>query len=151
MNYIQINAKEAAFYTSLRDVAKWLEIDLRDYDWHISDIEGAWYELDDPSWISGKDLAAKIKEFDYQFVWAVISAFPIGTEPFTTNIPYADGNPTFWEGEPQKQISNSLFEIVCWDSSATLFIGMQNDLEEKLLVNAPSLKKLDTKNERCKY
>ncbi|MGR6872466.1 hypothetical protein ACU6U9_09190 [Pseudomonas sp. HK3] len=52
-----------------------------------ADIEGAWPELNDPSWVRGEDLALKLKAFDYQFVWAVISAFPKGTEPFTTGQP----------------------------------------------------------------
>jgi len=130
----------------MNDVTRWLEIDLKDYDWHISDIEGAWSELDDPSWLRGEELSTKLKEFDCQFVWAVISAFPKGTEPFTTDKPYADGNPRFWEGEPEKQLQDSLFEIVCWDSSATLFIGLPNDLGEKLVANAPGIKDLNKEN-----
>lgn len=51
MNYIQENTSEVDFYTSMNDVARWPEIDLKDYDWHISDIDGAWPELDDPSWV----------------------------------------------------------------------------------------------------
>ena len=90
------------------------------------------------------------KEFDYQFVWSVVSAFPKGADPFTTEIPYADGNPKFWEGAPEKQLKNSLFEIVCWDSSATLFIGLSNELSNKLLSNAPGIKDLNKLNEHRK-
>ena len=150
MNYIQENTSKVDFYTSLKDVARWLEIELKDYDWHISDIEGAWPELDDPSWVLGEVLAAKLEEFDYQFVWSVVSAFPKGADPFTTEIPYADGNPKFWEGVPEKQLKNSLFEIVCWDSSATLFIGLSNELSNKLLSNAPGIKDLNKLNEHRK-
>jgi len=123
MNYIQKNAKKIEFYTSMINVARWLEIELKDYDWHIADIEGAWPELDDPSWVLGEMLSSKLNEFDYQFVWSVISAFPKGTEPFTSNKPFADGNPEFWKGEPKKQIQSALFEIVCWDSSEPYLLG----------------------------
>ncbi|AZZ93382.1 hypothetical protein EUZ85_22720 [Hahella sp. KA22] len=76
MNYIQKGVPAVNFYTSMKDVAGWLEIELRDYDWHISDIDGGWCGIVDPSWVLGEEFAAKIEEFDYQFVWAVISAFP---------------------------------------------------------------------------
>ncbi len=148
MNYIQEKTNKVSLYTSLKDVEKWLNINLCDYDWHISDIEGAWDELEDPSWIQGSDLAEKLNEYDYQFVWAVLSAFPKGTKSFLTSEPYADGNPSFWKGVPQKQIKNSLFEIVCWDSSATLFIQLPKNLANNLLENAPGIKDLDYENER---
>lgn len=135
----------------MRDVARWLEIKLEDYDWHISDIEGAWPELNDPSWVRGEDLALKLKAFDYQFVWAVISAFPKGTEPFTTGQPYAEGNLDFWEGEPEKQLENAYFEIVCWDSSVTLFIGLPDNLGRKLVANAPCVKNLNKENNQRQY
>ncbi|CAM3206531.1 hypothetical protein [Vibrio neptunius] len=146
MNYIQEKAKGIDFYTSLINVENWLEISLSDYDWHISDIDGAWPELDDPSWVTGQELAAKISEFDYQFSWAVISAFPKGTRPFTTDEPFADGNSIFWEGIPEKQLKNAVFEIVCWDSSATLFIDLPSDLAKNLVANAPSIKDLNKVN-----
>jgi len=146
MNFIQENTSKIGFYTSLKDVARWLEFDLLDCDYHISDIEGAWPELSDPSWITGDKLSSKLDEFDYQFVWSVISVFPKGTKPFTTTEPFADGNPSFWEGSPKKQLSNALFEIVCWDSSATLFIGLSDSLSKKLLANAPGIKNLDDRN-----
>lgn len=148
MNYIQEKAKGVDFYTSLKDVEGWLEIKLSDYDWHFSDIDGGWAELDDPSWVVGEDLEAKLNEFDYQFVWSVCSAFPKGTKPILTETPFADGNPEFWSGSPKKQLKDSLFEIVCWDSSATLFIGLPKDLAKKLLTNAPGIKDLDKENEK---
>lgn len=150
MNYIQVDTDEVDFFTSLKDVSQWLEIELEDFDWHISDIEGAWPELDDPSWILGKELSNKLDEYDHQFVWSVVSAFPKGYKPFTTESPFADGNQSFWKGSPKKQLEESLFEIVCWDSSATLFIGLSESMSENLLRNAPGIKNLDKYNaSRC--
>ena len=150
MNYIQRNTSEVDFYTSMSDVARWLDINLKDYDWHISDIEGAWLDLDDPSWLEGEELASKLEEFDYQFVWAVISVFPKGSKPFVSDKPFADGNHEFWNGNPEKQLQDSLFEIVCWDSSATLFIGLPEHLAIKLQANAPGIKDLNKENEQRK-
>lgn len=81
-------------------------------------------------------------EVEYQFDWAVISAFRKGTSPFLDVRPYADGNTDFWNGKAHKQLKNALFEIVCWDSSATLFIDLPKNLSEKLLKNAPGIRKL---------
>lgn len=147
MNYIQEKAKGIDFYTSMKDVERWLEIDLEEYDWHFSDVDGGWPELSDPSWVKGSELSKKLQEFNYQFVWAVISAFPKETKPFLSEAPYADGNQDLWKGCPKKQLENSLFEIICWDSSATLFIGLPEELVNNLLKNAPGIKDLNKRNE----
>ncbi len=148
MNLIQENAKEVEFFTSLRDIEKWMEINMEDYDWHFADVDGGWAPLESPRWVTGKELRSKITEFDYQFVWAVISAYPSGTEVKLSEIPYADGNPEFWIGSPKKQLDDSLFEIVCWDSSATLFIDLPDQLGQNILKNAPGIKNLDEENKK---
>ena len=147
MNLIQENTDQVRFYTSMLDVEAWLGISLSDFDWHIADIVGGWAGLSDPAWVTGKELKATLAKQDYQFIWAVFSAFPAGTEPSLTDAPYADGNPDFWNGSPSKQIPNSVFEIVCWDSSATLFIGLPDELGKSVLTNAPGVKGLDKFNE----
>ena len=150
MNFIQENCREINWFTSLKDVFSWLAIAPEDYDWHFSDIDGGWEELSDPSWVTGIELAKKLSEYDYQFVWSVVSAFPKGSSPFVSEKPYADGNPDFWSGVPKKQLENSLFEIVCWESSATLFIELPPLLQENLLKNAPCIKDLNKENETRK-
>jgi hypothetical protein len=150
MNYIQEKSKSVPWYTSLIDVFRWLEINAEDYDWHFSDVDGGWNELNDPSWVKGEYLAAKLAEYDYQFVWSVISAYPKNTKAFTSEKPYADGNPDFWSGIPKKQLNDSIFEIVCWDSSATLFVELPSELSKRLLNNAPGIKDLNRENERRK-
>lgn len=148
MNFIQEKTREIDFYTSMADVARWLEIKLEDYDWHFSDVEGGWNSLNDPDWVSGELFASEIRKYDHQFIWSVISAFPKGTKPFKTEEPYADGNSSFWVGIPEKQIEESLFEIVCWDSSATLYIGLSDKLSKNLLSNAPGIKDLNEQNRK---
>ncbi|WP_459211937.1 hypothetical protein [Aquimarina rhabdastrellae] len=145
MNLILENTREVEYYTSLKIIEKWMEIELSDYDWHFSDIEGGW-GIQDPSWITGQELKSKIHEYDYQFVWAVISAYPLGTKPKLNPNPYADGNPDFWTASAQKQLEDALFEIVCWDGSATLFIGLPDELGVKICKNAPGIKNLDEFN-----
>ncbi|MCG7489800.1 hypothetical protein MHN79_09885 [Vibrio sp. Of14-4] len=150
MNYIQERSRNVPWYTSLVDVCKWLGIRPEDYDWHFSDVDGGWEELSDPAWVLGEELSKKITEYNYQFVWSVVSVYPKGTKPFTSEKPFADGNSEFWEGIPKKQLSDSLFEIVCWDSSATLFIELPLELSESLLKNAPDIRDLNRENENRK-
>lgn len=147
MNLIQEGTGKVRFYTSMLDVEAWLGITLSGFDWHISDIEGGWEGLPDPAWITGRELKAKLFEYDYQFIWAVFSAFPSGAQAILSDRPYADGNPDFWKGKPSKQIENAVFEIVCWDSSATLFIGLPDELGQSVLAKAPGIKDLDKYNE----
>ena len=66
-----------------------------------------------------------------QFNWSVLSALPSDYEIELAAIPrdsvlYANGNPDFWHGSPRPQFADALFEIVCWDSCATLLIGTEN-------------------------
>ncbi len=144
MNYIQENDSSIAYCTYLSEVFKYLELKPEDYDWHFSDVEvnSGWLDLGDPFWITGQQLASRLAKNNYQFFWAVISAFPKGTTPFTSEAPYADGNPDFWTGNAKKQLKESLFEIVCWDSCATLFIELPADLSKNLLRNSPAVKLL---------
>lgn len=148
MNLIQENTEDVEFFTSLRDIEKWLEISLEDYDWHFSDVDGAWMNSSKSQWLTGKQLNSKIKAYNYQFVWAVISAFPSGSPRRFSDLPFADGNPNFWRGSPKKRLEDSLFEIVCWDSSATLFIGLAEELGRRIYKNAPGIKDLDQKNKQ---
>jgi hypothetical protein len=132
----------------LVDVAKWLDISLSDFDWHLSDMEGGWAGLSDPTWIAGPDLEAKLRERTYQFEWAVVSAFAKHSTPRLDGTPFADGNPEFWIDSPTKQMVDSIFEIVCWDGSATLFIGLPDLLGARLVKNAPGIKNLDEENRK---
>jgi len=143
MNFIQEKAKGIRFYTSMKDVEQWLQINLENYDWHISDIDGGWEGINDPCWVKGKMLEEKLSEYDYQFIWAVFSAFPKDTKPFLSDSPHADGNEELWKRESEKQLKTALFEIVCWDSSATLFIGLPEMLSQNLQKNASGIKDLN--------
>lgn len=146
MNLIVENERSIRFYTSLLDVERWLEIDLKEFDWHLSDIDGGWPGITDPSWITGSGLVEKLKEYDYQFIWGVLSAFPAGSEPRLNPEPYAEENPGLWRGSPGKQLQEALFEVVCWDSSATLFIGLPENLAVNAMKNVPGIKDLDKFN-----
>lgn len=142
MNIIAEHIINANFYSSLRNIEAWLEIRFEHYDWHLTDVDGGWLNIVSPCWLSGDEIRIKIDEFDWQFRWAVFSAYPKGFTPFLSTKPYADCNTSFWTESPSKQLDDSIFEIVCWDSSATIFIGLPEDLAKKILKNAVGSKLL---------
>lgn len=150
MNLIQANTEYVKWYTNLRNVAKWLNIGIDDYSWHMSDLEiyPHWEGFSDPCWRTGKELRKYVEEHNPQFIWAVLSTFPKDCKPFLSHKPYADMNPDFWTGTPQKQLEDSLFEIVCFDSSCTLFIGLPENLSRNLINNAPGILDLNRENEK---
>jgi hypothetical protein len=102
---------------------------------------------DNPLVISGRVLRDIVQKDKIQFVWAVLSGFD--REPIIpSELPYADGNPNFWQGVPTPQIPEAQFEIVCWDSGATLFIGIDSLVAEKLRRKYPDILDLDEENQR---
>jgi hypothetical protein len=75
--------------------------------------------------MSGDDLASFLRDYEVQFDWAVFSAVPKGFRSTPPSSPCADGNPAYWNGtEPGPQLAGALFEIACWDSSATILISL---------------------------
>jgi hypothetical protein len=76
-------------------------------------------------WMSGDELASFLRQHEVQFIWAVFSAVRKGFRSTPLSSPYADGNPAYWNGtEPGPQLDGTLFEIACWDSSATSHISL---------------------------
>lgn len=119
----------------MRLVFSALGISAADYDWFISDVEtnycGSEFKSED-QWMEGRALQNFIDQNEVQFIWAVFSAVPKGFRCEVSSVPYVDGNPDFWNGkEIAPQLNGALFEITCWDSSATILIGLPPALEEK--------------------
>lgn len=147
MNFIQENLYSRRPYVDLKEVLEWLELNAKMYDWHFAEAVGGWTGFNaGPHWMSGEDLSEHINE-QCTFHWAVISAYPVGTTAFESDVPYADGNPEFWTGMPRKQLVDSLFELVFWDSSSTLYIGLPENLAINLMKNAPDVHNLNLENE----
>lgn len=129
MNLILEKTKQVKFFTNMRDVFRALRINCDDYDWYLSDVETNGFDIPE-GWLSGVKLNKLIQGKDIQFIWSVFSAFPAGVRVDVTKEPYVYGNPTYWNGgEVYPQLEQALFEIVCWDSSATILIGLEPEME----------------------
>lgn len=128
VNLILEKTDQVKWFTNMREVFDATEIEPEDFDWYVSDIELNWKPPGFSSadqWISGKELATFLNEYEFQFIWGVFSAVPKGFRSTFSSIPYADGNQTYWsEEELAPQLQGAMFEIACWDSSAIILVNI---------------------------
>lgn len=128
MNLILEKTSQVTFFTNMREVLEALGIKCSDYDWYVSDVETNGYPFEE-GWHSGEELESHIVGGNIQFIWAVFSAFPRGIRTEVHEVPYVEGNPDYWDGsDPRPQLEGANFEIACWDSSATILIGLNSKL-----------------------
>lgn len=128
MNLILENTDQVKFFTNLKEVFLGLRVNCADYDWFISDVETNGFNVRE-GWHSGTELDSLINENDIQFIWAVLSSFKRGTRFDVIKSPYVYDNPSYWDAsEPKTQLAGAEFEIGCWDSSATILVGLNEQL-----------------------
>lgn len=134
MNLILERTDQVLFFTNMRLVFAALGVSAADFDWFVSDSETNYYGTDftsDDQWIDGEALQNFVDQNEVQFIWAVFSAVPKGFRTVVTKVPYIEGNEDYWNGrEMPPQLPGALFEIACWDSSATILVGLSPELEE---------------------
>jgi hypothetical protein len=132
MNLILEHTSQVPYFTEMGSVFRALKISASDYDWHLSDIETSYnFRSLSPEnhWVTGEDLHRLVTEQEIQFIWAVFSAVPKGARPTVSNPPCADGNSSYWkDAECKPQLGGALFEIACWDSSATILVGITAEM-----------------------
>lgn len=137
MNLILENTDQVRYFTDMKEVFQATGISPGDYDWYVSDIETNFtpegFSLED-QWLRGDALGALIQEHELQFIWAVFSAVPGGFRKMVQDSPYVDGNPSYWSGQDiSPQLEGAVFEIACWDSSATILINLPADAERSFI------------------
>lgn len=124
MNLILEKSERIKFYTNIEEILTALGEKCSNYDWYISDIELNEGSLKE-GWHSGSELEAFLEENKVQFIWGVLSAVPLGYRRHITNVPFVYNNPYYWNcSEIKPQLSGAKFEIACWDSSATILVGL---------------------------
>ncbi len=146
MNLILEKTDQVCFFTNMKDVFDAGGISPQDFDWYISDIEtNCTPEGFSPAdqWMRGQELETLIKEYEIQFIWAVFSAFPIGFRKEVSTVPYVEDNPDYWIGKDLvPQLEGALFEIACWDSSATILINLPKQAECSFIATYPDTQPL---------
>jgi hypothetical protein len=154
MNLIIEKVSRIKWYTDLQPFVAALGDRVHNFIWRFDAVEAT---IDLPTaeepggfWrLSGEQFRAILAEHP-QFVWAVISALPLSYSAKDVDSrcsPFADGNPAFWTGSPTPQLPDALFEIVCWDSSATLLIGADLNIATAFRSAYPECVDLDRENQ----
>jgi hypothetical protein len=147
MNILLESSGRVPFYTDMRATLKAIDVDASSYDWFVSDVETnvtvpVLWEGD--TWVTGDELSRLLVD-DIQFIWAVFSAIPRGTRFDVPSPPSADGNSRLWQPpEMQPQLQGACFEIVCWDSSATILVGISPQQAERFSMVYPEAKLLSS-------
>lgn len=128
------------YFTDLPQTLSDLGIDVRQYDWFVSDIEtnrGEDVFATEDAWWTGPALAQALTA-NIQFIYAVFSAFPPGQRVRVERAPIVYDNENYWNGAPLKpQLHGARFEIACWDSSATFLIQVPADAAERFRQRHP--------------
>ncbi|MFC4994829.1 hypothetical protein [Rubritalea tangerina] len=143
MNLLLENSTFVEYYTYLDELFRAIP-ELQEYNYLLSDLDVTNWPLEQSSIsISGSELFETITSSKVQFIWGVLSAFK-GEVCIPSDLPYADGNPRLWQHNRKVQCPGAEFEIVCWDSGATLFIGADEELASKLMKLYPDIQRLDS-------
>lgn len=125
----------------MKDVFAAAGIVVQDYDWYLSDIETNFTPdglTSRDQWVRGEELASIIEAHEIQFMWGVFSAVPKGLRPIIATAPYVDGNPDYWHGKKlAPQLDGALFEIACWNSSATILIKLPEKAQRAFIATYP--------------
>jgi hypothetical protein len=140
MNLVLESSEQVPIYTDMRSTLTAMGVDASVYDWFVSDVETNITVpalVDGDVWMTGDELSRMLAH-DVQFIWGVFSAVPRGYRFEVPVPPAADGNSSFWQPpEVQPQLEGACFEIVCWDSSATVLIGVSSIQAERFLTTYP--------------
>ena len=147
-------------YTHLLELLRAIDPMQTDFHWLITDCECFPKSPENDErfskeyvFLSGEALTQLVEEDDFQWVWAVFSAFKkdIALEEILKYpLPYADGNPYFWKKPLTIQHPLAQIEIVAFDSSLTLFLSREKALVECFKIAFPESEDLHQYNESIK-
>ncbi|PIF27941.1 hypothetical protein CLU88_2846 [Acidovorax sp. 56] len=150
MNLILENSPDVPYCTDVSAALRALGVEPEAFDWHLSDVE-----CNKPvpelatgcQWLTGNEFSQLLKRAPIQFIWGVFSAVAPGVRPVVDVAPFADGNTDFWRiPECPPQLPSAALEIVFWDSSATLLIGISEEMAGRFVHAFPYAKPLTPAN-----
>ena len=144
-NLILESEPSIRYYTNMHGMMEILGWETcRQHRWLVNHIESNDDNtFADPSVFAGAELERWLREHPYeQYIWGVFSAFAPDAEIDLSVLPDAE-SPDFWQPNAQPQHPQALFEIVCWDSTCTLFIGLPDKLAQRVVAAFPQCRMPD--------
>lgn len=141
MVYGAVNAKGEKYYTCLKKVFDAIGNRQKEYNWLITDCtcypENPKTDAmlrGDYCWMTGEELTKLVIQENFQWIWAVLSAFDKSveiSEVLKYDLPYAEDYEGFWSKPISMQHPMAKIEIVPWDSSMTLIFS-----EDKSIIDS---------------
>jgi hypothetical protein len=148
MNFVLENTPSVSYFTDVAATLAAMGATPAAFDWYVSDVETnvAVPQLQQgDTWLTGEELASILSGRQVQFIWGVLSAVPKGTRETVVVAPCADGNSTFWRApEVRPQLGCAVFEVVCWDSSATILVGLSQEQAAHFVASYPDARPLSS-------
>jgi hypothetical protein len=140
MNLIVINSTQMPVHTDIKLIFDALEGRQREFNWLITELECYCWTADidiltkQIIFLSGDELTDIVTNNNIQFVWGILSAFDRATDIDINNlsvVPTFDGEWRYGAENVQPQHPLAVAEIVCVDSSYTLFLSKDEDLSNR--------------------
>lgn len=133
MVYGAVNAKGEKYYTYMKKLFEAIGNRQTEFNWLITNCISY---PDNPKtdamlskdycWISGDELTEIITQEDFQWIWAVLSAFDKSValeDVLKYDLPRAEDYDGFWSRPVSMQHPLARVEIVPWDSSMTMLFS----------------------------
>ena len=142
MNLILKDSPQMPWHTDIKLIFDALEGRQREFNWLITEHECYCWQLEKDIFsenivlLSGDELTDIVTNNDIQFVWGILSAFDKSTDIDINNlsiIPTFNGKWKYVGDDVHTQHPLAIVEIVCVDSSYTIFLSKDKDLSDKLL------------------
>lgn len=133
-------------YTDLRQILEAIEDELDDYNFLVTDFQTNFLE-DKPEefllekdylFIKGRELYRIVKNYDIQWIWGVFTAIykDLEEDHISRNFPKSNSE-AYWKGDLAIEYPEGVFQIIAWDSSASLFVSDEDSISEKFLQSFP--------------
>ena len=146
-------------HTDIKLIFDALEGRQREFNWLITEHECYCWSSDKDIFnegivlLSGDELTDIVTHNNIQFVWGILSAFDKSTDIDINNlsvIPTFDGEWNYGGEDVHTQHPLAIAEIVCVDSSYTIFLSKDEDLSNRILRQYSDAQDLHQWNMRLK-
>ncbi|WP_300385391.1 hypothetical protein [Clostridium sp.] len=146
-------------HTDIKLIFDALEGRQREFNWLITEHECYSFPSDKDIFndrvvlLSGDELTHLVKNNDIQFVWGILSAFDKSTDIDINNlsvIPTFDSEWKYGGEEVHTQHPLAIAEIICVDSSYTIFLSKDDDLSNRILSHYSDAQDLHQWNKKLK-
>lgn len=159
MNLIIKDSLQMPFHTDIKLIFDALEGRQREFNWLITGHECFCWPSGEDIFneeiilLSGDELTDIVTHNNIQFVWGILSAFSKSTDIDINNlsvIPTFEGEWKYGGGDVHPQHPLAIAEIVCVDSSYTLFLSKDEDLSNRFLRHYSDAQDLHQWNRKLK-